>query len=113
MKRILYLLIGFIAWNTQASVPGDTTQLRPKPVYCKEAKIVSFILDNNHYQQDHLIDSLSSVILDEYISVLDNDRTYFTSQDIAGFEKYRSRIDDLTKNANVEPAYEVYGVFKK
>ena len=113
MKRILFLLIGFIAWNTQASTPGDTTQLKPKPVYGKEAKIVSFILDNNHYRQINLDDSLSSVILDEYIGVLDNNRTYFTSQDIAGFEKYRYRIDDLTKAANVDPAYEIYAVFKE
>ena len=113
MKRILFLLIGFIAWDTQASTPGDTTQLKPKPVYGKEAKIVSFILDNNHYRQINLDDSLSSVILDEYIGVLDNNRTYFTSQDIAGFEKYRYRIDDLTKAANVDPAYEIYAVFKE
>lgn len=106
-------MIGFIAWNTQASTPGDTTQLKPKPVYGKEAKIVSFILDNNHYRQINLDDSLSSVILDEYIGVLDNNRTYFTSQDIAGFEKYRYRIDDLTKAANVDPAYEIYAVFKE
>ena len=113
MKRILYLLIGLIAWNSQASVPGDTTQLKPKPVYGKEAKIVSFILDNNHYRKIGLNDSLSSVILDEYIEALDNNKTYFMSQDIAGFEKYRYRLDDLTKSENVDPAYDIYAVFKK
>jgi carboxyl-terminal processing protease len=113
MKRIFYLLIGFIAWNSQASIPGDTTRLKPKPVYGKEAKIVSFILDNNHYRKISLNDSLSSVILNEYLDVLDNNRTYFTRQDIAGFEKYRYRIDDLTKIENVDPAYDIYAVFKE
>ena len=114
MKRIFYLLlIGFAAWNTQASVPADTTELKPKPVYGKEAKIVSFILDNNHYRKITLDDSLSSVILNEYLDVLDNNRTYFTSEDIAGFEKYRYRLDDLTKMENVNPAYDIYAVFKE
>lgn len=114
MKRILFaILAGLIVWTAQASVPGDTTQLKPKPSYGKEAKVVSYILDNNHYRRISLNDSLSSVILDQYIETLDNNRTYFLASDIASFEKYRYRIDDLTKSENVDPAYEIYAVFRK
>lgn len=114
MKRIIFaILAGFIAWTAEASVPGDTTRLKPKPVYGKEAKVVSFILDNNHYRRISLNDSLSSVVLDQYIEALDNNKSYFTAADIASFEKYRFRIDDLTKSENVEPAYEIYSVFRK
>lgn len=113
MKRIYYLFIGLIAWSSHAAVPTDTTRLKAKPVYGKEAKIVSFILDNNHYRKIGLNDSLSSVILDEYIAALDNNKTYLTAGDIAGFEKFRYQIDDLTKSENVDPAYEIYSVFKK
>lgn len=113
MKRLLYVfLAGLIAWNAQAGVPGDTTELKAKPIYGKEAKIVSYILDNNHYRKIGLNDSLSSVILNEYLDALDNNKTYFTAQDIAGFEKYRYRLDDLTKSENVDPAFEIYNVFK-
>lgn len=114
MNRIInVILAGLIVWSAQASVPGDTTELKPKPVYGKEAKVVSFILDNNHYRRIALNDSLSSVILDEYVESLDNNKTYFTAADIASFDKYRYRIDDLTRSENVEPAYEIYRVFKK
>lgn len=114
MKRSLFLFIaGLIAFNTQATIPGDTTQLKPKPVYGKEAKVVSYILDNNHYRKISLNDSLSSVILDQYVEALDNNKTYFTTKDIAGFEKYRYQIDDLTKSENIDPAYDIYNVFKK
>jgi carboxyl-terminal processing protease len=92
---------------------SDTTELKPKPVYGKEAKVIAYILDNNHYRKITLNDSLSSVILDAYIKNLDNSKTYFTSQDIASFEKYRYQIDDFTRGENVEPAYEIYTVFKK
>lgn len=114
MKRIFFaFLAGFIVWTAEASIPGDTTELKPKPVYGKEAKVISFILDNNHYRRISLNDSLSSVILDDYIAALDNNRTYFTALDVADFEKYRYRIDDLTRSENVDPAYEIYAVFKK
>lgn len=114
MKRILFAIFaGIVVWNAQASIPGDTTELKAKPVYGKEAKVVSFILDNNHYRRISLNDSLSSVILDQYIEALDNNKTYFTAADVSSFEKYRTRIDDLTKSENVDPAYEIYSVFKQ
>ena len=114
MKRIFYAIIaGFILFDTQAAIPVDTTQLRPKPVYGKEAKVVSFILDNNHYRKISLNDSLSSEILNQYIEALDNNKTYFTASDIVAFEKYRYKIDDFTRAENVDPAYQIYAVFKK
>jgi len=93
--------------------PPDTSRLEPKAVYGKEAKVIAYILDNNHYRKISLNDSLSSVILDEYILSLDNNKTYFTSADVARFEKYRTKIDDLTRDENVDAAYEIYAVFRE
>jgi carboxyl-terminal processing protease len=115
MKKImLFFLTVLLAYNvTVFSFPADTTQIRPKPVYGKEAKVIAYILDNNHYRKIVLNDSLSSVILDQFINSLDNNKTYFTAQDLKGFEKYRTLIDDLVKAENVDVAYEIYNVFKK
>lgn len=92
--------------------PADTLQLKPKAVYGKEAKIIAYILDNNHYRKIKLNDSLSSVILDEYVKNLDNNKTYFTKEDIASFEKHRNKIDDYTRAEDVTVAYEIYSVFR-
>jgi carboxyl-terminal processing protease len=116
MMRTFFAAFLSIALGIQTyavGVENDTTTLRSKPIYGKEAKVVAYILDNNHYRKILLNDSLSSVILSEYIKNLDNNKTYFTSQDIASFEKYRFVIDDLTKAENVEPAFDIYRVFKK
>lgn len=114
MKRIIPFFVALLALKASAaSVVGDTTQLKPKPVYGKEAKVIAYILDNNHYRKIVLNDSLSSVILDQYIKSLDNNKTYFTAQDIKNFERYRYLIDDLTKAENVDVAYEIYDIFKK
>ncbi len=90
----------------------DTLELKSKPVYGKEAKVISYVLDNNHYRKLKLDDSLSSAILDRYIKELDNNKSYFISSDLKKFEKYRFTIDDLTRMENVEPAYEIYNVFR-
>jgi carboxyl-terminal processing protease len=113
-KWILTGAASLLSVVLSASVnPVDTTQLKPKSVYGKEAKTVAYILDNNHYRKITLNDSLSSVIFENYLANLDNNKTYFTAVDISSFEKYRTKIDDLTRDESVEPAYVIYDIFRK
>ena len=108
------LLVLLAATHSFSFTPdADTTSLKPSPVYGKEAKVMSYILDNNHYRKIHLNDSLSSAILDSYIKELDNSKTYFLKSDIMAFEKYRTTLDDYTRREDVSPAYEIYKVFRK
>ncbi|MTI19731.1 tail-specific protease, partial [Fulvivirga sp. RKSG066] len=88
------------------------TRLSPKPHYGEEAKLVSQILDTYHFKKIRLNDSLSSVILDQYIETLDNNKSYFLASDIASFERYRNSLDDLTRAGDLSHAYEIYDVFK-
>ena len=116
MKRIFFagfFSLGLIcAGFAFGKTPADTTKLRAKPIYGKEAKIIAYILDNNHYRKISLNDSLSATILTEYIKSLDNNKQYFTASDLAGFEKYRYTIDDLTRSENVDVAFEIFAVFR-
>lgn len=117
MKKTSILSVILIALAVSRSFSfsfeADTTTLKPKAIYGKEARVMSYILDNNHYRKIHLNDSLSSSILDAYIKELDNSKTYFLKSDIDAFEKYRKSIDDYTRNEDVSPAYEIYNVFRK
>jgi carboxyl-terminal processing protease len=116
MMKFKLLLTGLLFYSFTVAFSGiyptDTVRLKPKAVYGKEAKVIAYILDNNHYRKIALDDSLSSIILTEYIKNLDNNKTYFTQADIASFEKYRNKIDDFTKAENVDVAYEIYAVFR-
>ncbi len=96
-KMIIGSVLVLLANLWTSGAPLDTAQLKPKAVYGKEAKVIAYILDNNHYRKIAFNDSLSSVILDEYVKNLDNNKTYFTASDLASFEKYRTKLDDMTK----------------
>src|SRR6478609_615358 len=102
MKKLSIISIILIALAVSRSfsfsLEADTIKLKPRPIYGKEAKVMAYILDNNHYRKIRLTDSLSSAILDAYIKELDNSKTYFLKSDIDGFEKYRKSIDDYTRN---------------
>ncbi len=100
-------------WGVSFALPAPDTVFQIKPVYGRQAKIVASILETSHFRKLAFNDSLSSVILDNYISSLDNNKTYFLKSDIESFEKYRFAIDDYTREEKVEPAFEIYRVFTK
>lgn len=114
MKKVGSILFFLVTFNvlSWASI-GDTTSFQPKAIYGKEAQTIIAILNNNHYSKIKFNDSLSSAILDQYVKSLDGSKSFFLKSDIQAFEKYRTTLDDLTQLANVDPAYEIYKVFRK
>lgn len=114
MKRFVLLMMLCLTVSLQAfaNTPADTT-LQEKPVYGKQAKVISLLLANYHYQKLQLNDSLSSAIFDAYLKALDNNRSFFLASDIASFEKYRNEIDNLTAAEKVSPAFVIYRVYRK
>lgn len=92
----------------------EENRLEVKPHYTKEAVTVVRLLDMYHFKKVEFEDSLSAVILDNYLANLDNGKQYFYESDISLIRKYyKHRIDDLTKEGNVRPAFSIYEVFEK
>src|SRR5258708_5216661 len=113
MKKIMVLPVLVLAFFVSRGNGSDTTTLKPKPVYGKEARVISYILDTQHYRKIALNDSLSAAILQQYLKELDNNRMFFLASDVQAFDKFKSVIDDLTRREDVTPAYEIYSVFQK
>lgn len=107
------LSAGTSVMTSPEEVLADSLDLQPKQVYSDEARLVVRILDAFHYKSIGLDDSLSSVIFDDYLEALDNNKSYFLASDIQNFERFRYQIDDLTKAGKLDPAYEIYNVFQK
>ncbi len=123
MKKILLLLslalaALFFARPLELKKPEvssiDTLQtLQPKSYYSEENKLINTILKRYHYKKFKLNDSLSSVIFDRFIKSLDYNRNYFLDSDIEEIEKYRSTLDDDLEEGNLEPAYEIFNLYKQ
>lgn len=112
MKRLLVLL-PLLSALTLFAVPADTTTLKPGKVFGKEARVIADLLTKAHFRRIPFNDSLSSVVLNKYFEELDNNKVYFIASDVAEFEKYRTRLDDLTRAEDVSPAFEIYKVFQQ
>jgi carboxyl-terminal processing protease len=102
------------AINPQSSLVGDLDSLKnlePKTYYRLEDQLINTILTRYHYKKIDLNDSLSSVILDRFIKSIDDGKNYLLASDINAIEKYRFELDDDLKSGNVQPFYDMFGVY--
>ena len=107
----------FRTWETPAIdvkvVHGDSlVVLKPLPEHPRETILITQLLDQIHFRKTSLDDSLSSVILDEYIASYDPYKLYFLESDIKDFDKYRTRLDNHLRSGNLEAAYAIYERFQ-
>ncbi len=117
---LIVLILGSLAVIPFEGTSGDdeynTTDtlkhLRPEKKYVNETKIINELIDRYHYRKLGLNDSLSSVILDNYITSLDYNKTFFLKEDIDSFEKYRFKLDDAIRAGNLEIAFDIFNIFQ-
>jgi carboxyl-terminal processing protease len=70
--------------------------LVPGPNDSNITKVAAAILERGHYLRQPIDDEISAKFLDRYLDSLDNLHIYFIQADLDEFEKYRTRLDDLT-----------------
>jgi carboxyl-terminal processing protease len=68
-------------------------------------------LTNWHYKDTRLDDALSTEIFDQYIELLDPNRSYFLATDIESFARYKASLDDALRHSDLQPAYEMFNVY--
>ena len=70
-------------------------------------------LQQRHYRKVELDDRFSHRAFDRYLAELDSNRSYFLAADVAEFEKYRYRLDDLSKSGNLGPAFKIFNRYQQ
>ncbi|MBA4289008.1 MAG: tail-specific protease [Pseudomonas sp.] len=66
------------------------------------------LLKRHHYNKPPLNDERSEKIYQGYLKMLDPSRSFFTAADIAKFDPWRTRFDDLLKNGDLQPGFAMY-----
>ncbi len=112
VSTLLTLLVFSQAGSTLTK-EVELDQLTPTLAHKRATDLITHFISNYHYKKTPLDDQLSGKMLDKYIESLDPNRSYFISEDINKFEKYRNELDDSLREANLLPAYEIFKVFRK
>jgi len=77
------------------------------------ARVTTSIFESAHYLKQPFNDAVSSKFLDRYLDSLDNLHLYFIQSDLKEFEKYRTTLDDLTKEGDTTPARVIFARFRE
>jgi carboxyl-terminal processing protease len=79
------------------------------------ARMVHGLLSDSRYayRPRALDDALSREILTEYLKTLDPGKVFLTAQDVAGFQRYATTLDDAIKSGQVDPAWTIFGTYRQ
>ncbi|MEO9804544.1 MAG: carboxy terminal-processing peptidase [Reichenbachiella sp.] len=115
LKKILIVgLLNVFAFSSQAIAQKDSVAiLQPAQKHVMEIGLTMDILSRYHYLKIGMNDSLSSVIFDNFLTSLDDNKTYFTKNDVDYFSKYEFQLDDDLKERNVDVAFQIFRMFRE
>ena len=111
LRRVMVgAFAALICLHSWAATESDLTVGEKHPDI---ARRVTRIVEELHYSQPRIDNSLSSAILDRYLDALDGNRLYFLASDISTFGRYRYELDDLTRDGELQPVFDIFNLFHK
>ena len=115
MKIILkFILLLLVSLPLQAKIPiVPESALVPAERHIESTQVILHIINTYHYKKVKLDDQFSAAILHRYLDTLDPNRSFFTQKDIDYFNKYRYQLDDDLKLARLDPAFDIFRLYRK
>jgi carboxyl-terminal processing protease len=113
----LWMLAALLVLSSSAQVPAGTN-LPPGSVIPSErhrsvARKVGETLEKMHYSQSKLDDKLSAIVYARYLESIDSQHTSLLAADIAEFDQYKLRFDDMIRTGDVDPAFAIFARFQQ
>ncbi len=111
------LLLGLVLAGSGSTGAPAATSLLPQGALAPTerqrllARRIGSILEQAHYRRALIDDKMSAEIYLRYLDSLDSQRSYLLASDIAEFDAYKTRFDDMIKSGDVEPAFLMYARF--
>jgi len=109
---LLPLLLAVATLVAARPVVVPQHELVPSNAQRRATQLITHFISNYHYKRTALDDALSSRILDRYLEGMDPNRSYFLAEDVRAFDRYRYRMDDFLRAARLEPAFEIFRVYR-
>jgi len=110
IKRIVLLIL---LTCSVASVHATNDPLNPSPEHGFSTVLVTKLIKQLHYKESSLEDAQSRAILDQYIESMDPNRSIFTFEDVARFNRYDTVLDDSLRRGDLEPAFAIFRLFNQ
>ena len=93
----------------------DALPSAPSSDQATTSRLVYGLLSDSRYayRPRALDDALSQDVLKRYLETLDPGKLFLTAQDVSGFAKYGTRLDDAIKSGQVDPAWAIFALYRQ
>lgn len=103
----------FICFSVLFTLPALRYSDTPGDKYDQTLHTLAKVIQQGHYSPRPFNDELSIEIYNEFIKRMDSEKNIFLQSDIAGFEKYKTILDDELNGQTVNFFYEVLARYKE
>jgi carboxyl-terminal processing protease len=100
-------------YKIEPSLSDTLTVIKPDSQYQLENQLITSILTRYHFKEFQINDSLSSIIFNRYLDVLDHGKNYFLLSDIESFNPAKYQLDDNLNKGDIQFYYDVFNVYLK
>jgi carboxyl-terminal processing protease len=111
------MLAALLVLTGSAQAPANTQlpagSVVPSERHRSVARRVGSMLEGMHYSGSKLDDKLSNIVYTRFLDSIDSQHTSLLASDIADFEQYKLRFDDMIRSGDVDPAFAIFARFQQ
>jgi carboxyl-terminal processing protease len=111
------MLVALLVLTGSAQAPANTQlpagSVVPSERHRSVARRVGSMLEGMHYSGSKLDDKLSTIVYTRFLESIDSQHTSLLASDIADFEQYKLRFDDMIRSGDVDPAFAIFARFQQ
>ena len=110
---LAFLLTAPLALLARTDHAANALPTAPTADQGTAAKLVYGLLSDSRYayRPRALDDALSADMYTRYLESLDPGKQFFTAQDIARFDPFKTQLDDAIKSGDLTPAYAIFATY--
>ena len=112
-KALMLIIMSFLSSSLLSAQNIIEQAIQPEKKHEKIGALVERFIERSHYNHTKVDDKLSSLIFSKFIESLDENRSYFTQDEINAFEIYRFKIDDMLGSDAIDPIYDIFNTYRK
>src|SRR5690348_12325039 len=111
------MLAALLVLTGSAQAPANTQlpagSVVPTERHRSVARRVGSMLEGMHYSGNKLDDRLSAIVYDRYLEAIDGQHTSLLASDIAEFDQYKLKFDDMIRSGDVDPAFAIFARYQQ
>ena len=110
---LYHVLAGALLMGAAGTTASVSDRMSPSADHRKATPVITQVMERWHYRNERVDDRMSAAILERYLEMLDPNRSILTAADVASFQSYRTELDDVLRSGQLEPAFEIFTLFRE